>query len=103
MNYGELWSFCKAWTINPFKKWSFIENQALCYWPNCFSAFCVEGQWNQGGGPSAGGEQTQTQVTIPKDVSNIYQGLQYQNGNFYSLLTNFKPVFFMYPNASYKL
>ena len=47
----------------------------------------MEGQWNQGG-PSAGGEQTQTQVTIPKDVSNIYQGLQYQNGNF----TFFLPI-----------
>ena len=30
------------------------------------------GQWNQGGGGAApGGEQTSTQVTIPKDVSNI--------------------------------
>jgi len=32
----------------------------------------TEGQWNQGGGGAApGGEQTSTQVTIPKDVSNV--------------------------------
>lgn len=34
--------------------------------------FCpAVGQWNQGAGVQPGGEQTSTQVTIPKDVSSI--------------------------------
>lgn len=35
--------------------------------------FLAEGQWNQGVQP--GGEQTSTQVTIPKDVSSIVGNL----------------------------
>jgi len=38
---------------------------------DCYVCLIV-GQWNQGGGGAApGGEQTSTQVTIPKDVSNV--------------------------------
>lgn len=38
---------------------------------SCYVCLTV-GQWNQGGGGAApGGEQTSTQVTIPKDVSNV--------------------------------
>lgn len=34
--------------------------------------YLAEGQWNQGGGGvQPGGEQSSTQVTIPKDVSSI--------------------------------